>query len=210
MALLEPHQCTSFVSHPTLIADSDEGVVFRRKRGNAVFRIQYKYDNIMSWEYDLIEQFFNRMKGPFEEFYVVNWSKQYRPVQFNSSTSFTLLSCLGLTSSLGYIGNTLLIYNSDFDAYKGQTDKQLLNISSIDTNTNLVTVSTEINSGLRNTRSMVYVLVPSVFEIDSLTPDYNATCIAREMNYFKGFGTKPLFGPVVSVNIGFRAIATLP
>jgi hypothetical protein len=61
-------------------------------------------------------------------------------------------------------------------------------------------------TGLLNTGSMVYLLIPVIFDLDALSPQKQDTCIERNIIYFSGFGAHSLFGPIVSITIPFLSL----
>lgn len=172
--------------------------------GKGYSRFQYQYEGIMSWEYQKIETFFIRMKGRFNDFYLVDWANPYR-ITVAAAPDYTLNSINGLTDDVGYIGNTLLLYNPRYDTQGGVPDKNILTIDSGGIAGTTIT-TTKDQSGrthLDDTNSYIYVLVPAIFDTDSLAPTTGDACIDSLVTYFPGYGNQYVFGPTYTINIPF-------
>jgi hypothetical protein len=161
----------------------------------------------MTWEYDLIFNFFSRKKGQYEDFYIVDWSKQYNVMGVANvladSCDYTLNTVSGLTDSAGYVGNTVLVYNPIFDPQGGTTDKNIVTIDSIAGTTISTTKDQSGRTHLDTAASYIYVLVPAIFDTDSLAPQMGDTCIEKVRPYFRGYNNQYIFGATYSINIPF-------
>lgn len=209
--ILEPSKCNKYTNFPVIASTTSANLIYRRRTGKAHARIQYEYDDLMAWEYRLIESFFARKKGRYEDFYLVDWTRPYRILATpDPGVEYTLDSVSGLTASSGYIGNTLLLYDPHFDVQKGagSEDKNILTIDSggISGTTITVTKNQSGRAQLDTNRSKIYVLVPMIFDTDSLAPSIKNTCIEKNRPYFPGYGNQYLFGYITSVNIPFLSL----
>ena len=211
--ILEPKKCLKYPMYPSIVGDSEAGIRYRRRKGKGSARYQYQYSMIMEWEYDLIYDFFIRKKGQYEDFYLVDWSRQYKIVSVANvaagSCDYTLNSVSGLTSSAGYIGNTLLIYNTRYDPQQGTADKNILTIDSIASTTITTTKGQSGRTHLDTANSYIYALVPALFETDTLSPQMGEACIEKLNPYFAGHGNKYIFGATYSINIPFIQLGVL-
>ena len=203
--LLEPKSCTRAFAAPTMFTKSESNLVYRRRISKGTFSYAYEYENIMAWEYRLIEEFFRRRQGRYEEFWMVDWSDPYIILSTNGSTEITLNHITTLTTDIGYVGYKVLICNQNFDPQDGVADKDILTITQIVNDTITFTMEDSV-TGLLNTGSMVYLLSPVIFDIDALSPQKQDTCIERNIIYFSGFGAHSLFGPIVSITIPFLSL----
>jgi len=205
--ILEPDKCVKYPTYPGIVGESEARIVYRRRFGKAHARFQYQYKGIMTWEYDLILAFFNRKKGQYEDFYIVDWSKQYNIISvanvLATTCDYTLNTVTGLTDSAGYVGNTLLLYNPRFDVQKGTADKNIVTIDSIASTTISATKNQSGRTHLDIPASYIYVLVPVIFETDSLSPNMGDSCIEKTRPYFPGYGNQYIIGATYSIDIPF-------
>ena len=165
---------------------------------------QYAYKGIMAWEYQLIEEFFIRMKGQYESFYAVDWSAQYR-VSGSASGSVTVDRIAGLEIETGFGGNKLLLYNP---IYTGTPNKQLLTIT--DASTTTVTVSETVNTALANSSgTLIYILYPSMFDGVDIKYTYVDFCIDKRVANYIGYGDKSLYGIILDTTVALVQVGVM-
>jgi hypothetical protein len=143
MRILEPDKCIKILSYPSVVSETESRVFYRKRisKGSQIF--QYKYTNLMNWEYLMIQTFFSRKKGRYEDFYLVDWSSPFRILTVAGGTDYTLDRVTELTATSGFVGNIVLLYNPRFDPKGTATleNKNILTIDSIMSNTITVTKS---------------------------------------------------------------------
>ena len=217
--ILEPHKCYHVIDIPSVITGSGNNLIVRKLISKDSVTIYYEYENIMRWEYELIFDFFRRKKGQYEDFYVVMWDFPYNVVGFgtNPDRELQLDTLHMLTASTGYIGNTLLAYNTRFDPKQSEVDKKELTIESIDSFNNVVTFAQDgtpladpLPENLVTTDTVLYIVTPVIFATNSLRPRTVNTCIDKTLRYFRGYGNKYQSGPIISVAVSFTSLATFP
>lgn len=205
--LLEPHECSRILQLPTLITPSEARLVYRKRESKGYYRFQYQYKTIMAWELRVIENFYKRVKGRYEEFYLVDWSNIHKVTGSPSTTSLTLDHLDGLEASPGYIGKTILLHNGRIT---GAVNKQILTIADAEIfDDNTIDVNETIGASLRGSSSYVYILYPVIFDTEALTPTMKDFCTEKKLVNFPGYGTKNIYGQIVDINISFLQLGVL-
>ncbi len=195
--ILEPHSCTTNYNDPTEVIVAEVRLIYTKKLSHPYNMMIYSYKSILSWEYQLIEEFYRRMNGRYETFYAVDWNARYR-VLAATSGSVTLDRINGLDATTGFGGNTLVLYNP---TYSG-VNKAILTIATITSNTRVVTVNEAVSTPLAlSAGTYIYVLYPCMFDTATLQPTMVDFCIQHDIINFKGFGNKSLYGAVIDINI---------
>ena len=209
--ILEPTQCTKIPLFPTVFAETESKVVFRKRVSKGSYRFQYVYEDLMLWEYLLIDTFFKARKGRFDEFYLVDWSLPFHIISVSDgNTTIGVNHLSGVTASIGYGGNQMLIYNPRFDPRnESVVDKFIGTIESIDEENSEITFTEAITSALATSASMAWILYPALFDTDTLAPTRKESCIEKRHNYFHGYGNKYITGPIMSINVPFMQIGVM-
>jgi len=195
--LLEPYSSKKELYMPTYNTLTQSRVVYTKRVSHPYYMFQYDYKNLMSWEYQLIEDFYRRMKGKYESFYVVDWSAPYS-ISASTVSSVTIDRIGGLEAATGYGGNTLLVYN----AHKSGTNKQILTIdaSEVFADTTIAmneTVSTTVAAN----SAKLYILYVGMFDSDKIQGTPVDTCIQKNVINYAGYGYKSMFGSILDVTI---------
>ena len=194
--LLEPHTCNRQYNAPTALTTSEARLVYTKRISKPYYMFSYQYKGIMAWEFQLLEEFFIRMKGQYEAFYVVDWSSQYRVSSYTAG-SVTVDRTSGLESETGFGGNTILLYNP---TYKGALNKQILTI--VDASTTEIDVNESVNASLAAVSgTLVYVLYPCMFDAITLQFTQIDFCIDHAVVNYIGVGNKSLYGQIGDVTI---------
>ena len=202
--ILEPHTCSRQYNAPTELITSEARLVYTKRISKPYYMFQYQYKGIMAWEYQLLEEFFIRMHGQYETFYVVDWSAQYR-ISASAVGSVTVDRIAGLETETGFGGNILLLYNP---VYTGTPNKQILTIT--DASTTTVTVNEVVNTTLANaTGSLIYVLYPSMFDGVDIKYTYVDFCIDKRVANYIGYGNKSLYGFISDTTIPFVQVGVM-
>jgi hypothetical protein len=206
--ILEPHKCSKTVVSPTQLSESAARVIFRKRISRPYVEFNYEYEGILQYEYELIASFYRRMKGKYNEFYLVDWSTPYQ-IEAITNSSITLYSVLDLEASTGYAGNTLLIYNGKIT---DGLNKQILTIDNTEDFSDY-TISVDqtqtINSNLQTTTAFVYVLYPCIFKTDKLSPSVKDFCVEKKVVTIQGHGKRTIFGQVMDVGVSFTLLGSI-
>jgi len=160
------------------------------------------------WEYQLIEEFYRRMNGRYEVFYAVDWNAGYRISGATASPgSLTLDRTNNLENDTGFGGNTLLVYNP---SYSG-TNKQILTIAAAETfsDTTVIVNETVTTALALSAGARTYILYPCMFDSPNLQANVTDFCIQRDSVYYKGFGTKPLYGSVSDITVSLMQVGVM-
>lgn len=201
--ILEPYACSRQYNDLSETVVSEARLVYTKVISKPYYMFQYSYKSIMAWEYQLLEDFYRRMKGRYETFYLVDWSSQYR-ITASTPTSVTVDRISGLDDDTGFGGNTVLIYNP----IKSGTNKQILTIASFSTLT--LNVNEAVTTSLASAAgTMLYVLYPCMFDTTSLQNTIVDFCIQRNVISFPGYGNRTLYGTINDVNIPFIQVGVM-
>jgi len=201
--LLEPYFCTKELYMPTFNVLSETRIAYNKLMSHPYYMFQYVYKHLMNWEYFLIEEFYRRMKGKFEIFYIVDWSAPYR-ISAAATDSITVDRTQGLQSDTGYGGNTLIIYNPT----RSGTNKQILTISAIDSTT--VSVNEVVTTALATARgTYMYVLYSGMFDASKINGTVVDTCIQRNVLNIEGYGSRSMFGPIMEITLPLIQIGVM-
>ena len=205
--LLEPHSCDRKLNNATLSVMTEARTIYRKRSSKMSYNFVYRYENLMHWEFSMIESFYRRMRGRYEQFYLVDWSNPYA-VQATTSNTVTLDRIDFLTASTGYSGNTLLFYNAH---RPGLENKKILTIaSSEDFSDYTITFDQSDITDIPAAGAYVYILHAAVFDLDDLQPTRKDVCIQKEIVAIPGYGSNSLFGPIVDVAISFTQLGVVP
>lgn len=204
--LLEPHMCNRILQMPTLITPSEARLIYRKRQSKAYYRFKYQYKSIMAWELRLIENFYRRVKGSYEEFYLVDWSSIHKVTASPSDTSLTLDHFDGLEAAAGYIGKTILVHKG---RVTGSQNKQILTIADAEAfGDTTIDVDETIFAALRSD-SYVYILHPVIFESETIQPTMKDFCTEKKVTNFPGYGSKNIYGQIVDINLAFLQLGVL-
>ena len=204
--LLEPHMCSRILQIPAVVTPSEARLVYRKRQSKGYYRFQYQYKTLMAWELRVIENFYKRVKGRYEEFYLVDWSNIHKVTGSPTSTSLTLDHLDGLEASPGYIGKTLLVHNGKIT---GALNKQILTIADAEVfGDNTIDVNETVDATLRQ-NTYVYILHPVIFESETVQPTMKDFCTDKKIVNFPGYGSKNIYGQIIDINIAFLQLGVL-